>query len=186
VAEQIVEQILSSARAAGEERLQDAQRDHDERLVSGKAAVERGVAEARSRGRRLVEQDVQQQLSNARLEQHRHYLSTKRRLLDQVYKLAWDQITTGDRYRAWLEKQLAAHSQRGDNVVVSALERSRFETELKGLLDAHGVALAVDTGHFRSGFVIDRGLTRLNCTLDEVLDAVVSDAEIELSQILFK
>jgi vacuolar-type H+-ATPase subunit E/Vma4 len=186
VAEQIVEQILSAARAAGEERLQEAQRDHDERLAKGKADVEHEVAEAMSRGRRQLEQEVQQQLSNARLEQHRHYLSTKRRLLDQVYKLAWDQITSGDRYRGWLQQQLAAHTQRGDTIVVSAMERNRFETELKALLDGHSVTLAAETGHFRAGFVVDHGLTRLNCSLDEAVAGLVGETEIELSRILFK
>ena len=186
MAEQIVDQILESARSAGEQLLHQAQREKDRRLSEGMQAIEREVGDAHSRGTRMAEQDVQQQLSNARLEQHLKYLSTKRQLVDQVYKAAWEQITEGNRYRAWLDGQLRAHAQSGDELIVSSLETERFRGEVKELLDSYGVTLAEQTGHFRAGFVIDRGATRLNCSLDEAFVAEVAASEIEISGILFR
>ena len=185
MAEQIVDQILESARKAGEQLLREAQQKRDRRLSEGKQTIEREATDVEGRGRRLAEQDVQQQLSNARLEQHRKYLSAKRRLLDRVYRGAWEQMTEPSRYRAWLEGQLEAHAQSGDRLIVSSLEAERFQQELRELLDKHGVALSEQTGHFRAGFVIDRGTTRLNCSLDEAFAAEVGASEIEVSGILF-
>ena len=185
MAEQIVDQILESARGAGERLLQEAQQEKDRRLAEGTQAIEREVGDVHARGKRVAEQEAQQQLSNARLEQHRKYLSTKRRLIDQVYKAAWEQMTEAGRYRAWLDGQLRAHAQSGDKLIVSSLETERFRGELRELLDTHGVALAEQTGHFRAGFVIDRGDTRLNCSLDEAFAGEVAASEIEISGILF-
>lgn len=185
MAEQIVDQILESARSAGERLLQEAQEEKDRRLSEGTQAIEREASSAHTHGTRVADQEAQQQLSNARLEQHRKYLSTKRRLIDQVYKAAWEQLTEANRYRGWLDVQLRAHAQRGDTLIVSSLETERFQGELRDLLDNHGVTLSQQTGHFRAGFVIDRGDTRLNCSLDEAFAAEVAASEIEISGVLF-
>jgi len=185
MAENIVDQILDAARSAGEERLAAAQRHYDTELQAGRAALERELDELRRRGRRQAEEAVQQELSTARLEQRRKLANEKRRLLDQVYDEAWRQITEEAAYRAWLQRQLSAHAQRGDTVVVAARERERFQGSLRGLLDEHGVTLSEEVGRFRAGFVVDRGETRLNCTLDEEFRALAAESEIEISAALF-
>ena len=120
-----------------------------------------------------------------RLEQRRKLLTRKRRLLDEVYEQAWQQVTEEAGYRAWLERQLSVHAQRGDRIVVAARERDRFASSFKELLASHGVQLSDEGGRFRAGFVIDRGIMRLNCSLDEEFRALAADAEIEISAVLF-
>ena len=80
---------------------------------------------------------------------------------------------------------MTAHAQPGDRIVVAARERDRFSSSFKELLEAHGVQLSDEAGRFRAGFVIDRGTTRLNCSLDEEFRALAADAEIEISVALF-
>ena len=185
MAENIVDQILVAARSAGEQLLATAQQRYDADLQSGTAELEREAAEVRRRGRRQAEEATQQELSTVRLEQRRKLHNQKRQLLDQVYEQAWQQVTEEAGYRAWLERQLSAHAQRGDQVVVAARERDRFQGSFKALLDAHGVELSEEVGRFRAGFVIDRGVIRLNCSLDEEFRALAAEAEIEISDALF-
>ena len=185
MAENIVDQILDAARTAGEETLAAAQRRYDKDMQEGRAALEREVDERRRRGRRQADEAAQQELSTARLEQRRRLANEKRRLLDQVYEQAWERVTEEAAYRAWLQRQLGAHARPGDVVVVAARERERFQGSFGALLSEHGVALSDDVGRFRAGFVIDRGATRLNCTLDEEFRALAAEAEIEISAALF-
>ena len=185
MAENIVDQILAAAQSAGEEMLAAAQQRYDADLRAGRAALEREVDEMRRRGRRQAEETTQQELSTARLEQRRKLANEKRRLLDQVYDQAWQRVTEEAGYRAWLERQLSAHARSGDVVVVAARERERFQGSFAALLERHGVTLSEEPGRFRAGFVIDRGATRLNCTLDEAFRALAAEAEIEISAALF-
>ena len=185
MAENIVDQILDAARSAGEEMLAAAQQRYDADLQAGHTAQERDLDEQRRRGRRQAEEAAQQELSTARLEQRRKLANEKRRLLDRVYEDAWQQVTEEAAYRAWLQKQLRTHAHKGDVLVVAARERERFQRSFGVLLKEHGVTLSKEAGRFRAGFVIDRGVTRLNCTLDEEFRALSADAEIEISAALF-
>ena len=185
MAENIVDQILDAARSAGEDTLAAAQQRFDTDMQAGRATLERDLEELRRRGRRQAEEASQQELSTARLEQRRRLANEKRRLLDQVYEQAWQQVTEEAAYRAWLQRQLSAHARRGDVVVVAARERERFQGSFGALLEEYAVTLAEEAGRFRAGFVIDRGATRLNCTLDEEFRALAADAEIDISAALF-
>ena len=185
MAENIVDQILDAARSAGEEMLAAAQQRYDTDLQAGHTALERDLDELRRRGRRQAEEAAQQELSTARLEQRRKLANAKRRLLDQVYEDAWQQVTEEAAYRAWLQRQLSMHARSGDVLVVAAREQERFRGSFRALLKKHGVTLSDEAGRFRAGFVIDRGVTRLNCTLDEEFRALSADAEIEISAALF-
>lgn len=185
MAENIVDQILAAAHGAGEELMSEAQERYDAALRTGAAELEREVDELRRRGRRQAEEAVQQELSTVRLEQRRKLLTRKRRLLDEVYDTAWQRVTEDAGYRAWVERQLQAHARGGDRIVVAARERDRFAGSFKELLAKHGVQLADEVGRFRAGFIIERGSTRLNCSLDEEFRALQAEAEIEISAALF-
>ncbi len=185
MAENIVDQITDAARRTGEQLLGAAQERYDADFKAGSAAIERDAAEARRRGRRQAEEAIQRELSSARLDQRRKAHTCKRRLLDEVYEQAWQELVTEDNYRAWLEAQLARHARRGDLIMVAARERERFAGDLSGLLQAHGVRLSDEVGRFRAGFVIDRGATRLNCSLNEEFRALAVDTEVEISGVLF-
>ena len=97
-------------------------------------------------------------------------------------------MAAGDRGNG-LSRLAAASIERarasGDVVVVAARERERFQGSFGALLKEHAVTLAEEAGRFRAGFVIDRGVTRLNCTLDEEFRALAADAEIDISAALF-
>lgn len=185
MAENIVDQIMAAAHGAGEELMSEAQERYDAALRTGAAELEREAEELRRRGRRQAEEAVQQELSTVRLEQRRKLLTRKRRLLDEVYETAWQRVTEDAGYRAWVERQLQAHARGGDRIVVAARERDRFASSFKDLLAAHGVQLADEVGRFRAGFIIERGSTRLNCSLDEEFRALQAEAEIEISAALF-
>ena len=198
----LVEQILATARARGEQALQAAQADYDERCRTGLAELSRAIDDRREREHRQAEDRLRQRLSGARLEQNKQLVSLRRRLIDDLYRAAWEQVSSGDAYRAYLEGELRRHARPGDRIVVSQREADRFAGELSGLLARHGATLAEEQGRFRAGFIIERtgggaetggsaetgdggGQTRLNCMLDQAFAQLQEETEIEAAQVLF-
>lgn len=192
----LVEQILSAARERGEQALQAAQADYDERYRAGLNELTRTIEERRERENRQAEDRLRQRLSGARLEQNKQLVSLRRRLIDDLYRDAWDRVSSGDAYRAYLEAQLREHATPGDRLVVSQREADLFAGELSGLLADHGVSLADEQGRFRAGFIIERGPAgqrgpasrpevRLNCTLDQAFSELQEDTEIDAAEVLF-
>jgi len=191
----LVEQILAAARERGEQALQAAQADYDERFRQGLNELTGAIDERRERENRQAEDRLRQRLSGARLEQNKQLVSLRRRLIDDLYRVAWERVSSGDAYRAYLDGQLRQHARPGDRLVVSQREADRFAGELRDLLTSHGVALADEQGRFRAGFIIERGPAgsaeagsaeeRLNCTLDQTFVELQEDTEIEAAQVLF-
>lgn len=190
----LVEQILAGARTRGEQALQAAQAEHDERYRTGLAELSRAVDDRRGREHRQAEDRQRQRLSGARLEQNKQLVSLRRRLIDDLYRDAWEQVISGDAYRAYLEGQLRRHAKPGDRIVVSQREADRFAGELGSLLAEHGVTLAAEQGRFRAGFIIERAPdegaaggrpARLNCTLDQAFTQLQEETEIEAARLLF-
>ena len=181
----LVEQILAAARERGEQALQEAQTGFDERYEQGVGELARATDERRERDSRQADDRLRQRLSGARLEQNKQLVSLRRRLIDDLYRDAWEQVSSGDAYRAYLQGQLRQHAERGDQLIVSQREAHRFATELRDLLAEHGVTLAEEQGRFRAGFVITRGDVRLNCTLDQAFTELQEGTEIEVAQLLF-
>lgn len=190
----LVEQILAGARARGEQALQAAQSDHDERYRTGLAELTRSVDDRRGREHRQAEDRLRQRLSGARLEQNKQLVALRRRLIDDLYRGAWEQVVAADAYRAFLAGQLRRHAKPGDRLIVSQREADRFVGELRGLLDEHGVTLADEPGRFRAGFIIERTPAegaearrpeRLNCTLDQAFAQLQEETEIEAAGVLF-
>ena len=187
----LVEQILAGARERGEQVLQTAQADADQRYRQGLNDLTRAIDDRRERENRQAEDGLRQRLSGARLEQNKQLVSLRRRLIDALYGDAWEQMSSGDAYRAYLEGQLRQHARPGDRLVVSQREAERFAGELSGLLAAHHVTLAEERGRFRAGFIIERGAAggdaevRLNCTLDQAFSELQEETEIEAAQLLF-
>lgn len=190
----LVEQILAGARARGEQALQAAQADHDERYRTGLAELTRSVDDRRGREHRQAEDRLRQRLSGARLEQNKQLVALRRRLIDDLYRGAWEQVVAADAYRAFLAGQLRRHAKPGDRLIVSQREADRFAGELRGLLDEHGVTLADEQGRFRAGFIIERTAEgaearrpeRLNCTLDQAFAQLQEETEIEAAGVLFR
>lgn len=185
MAENIVDQILSAAHSDGEKLLGETQKIQDTESMEKSSELKREMEELLQRGQSQIKATVQQELSTTRLESRRKLQTEKRRLLDQIYEEAWNEITEIDNYRDWLDRQLRTHTENDDKIIVATHERNLFETTFSDLLIAHGVMLSEEVGRFRAGFIVDRGLIRLNCSLDNEFRALASVTEIEISSILF-
>ena len=181
----IVEKILEAAKSKGEELLHEAETQAAEKKRTEMARLDSEFDGSRSRALREIEQERAQQLSNARLDERRQLLNLKRKELDAVYEAAFVKASSGDAYRTYVEKQLGEHSQQGDEIIIPSVAGDEFLTQMKSIIDKHGLTVADRRGRFRAGFVLVRGDIRLNCSLDEEFEVLKATTERDVARILF-
>ena len=96
-------------------------------------------------------------------------------------------VELGTWERRLIERTLAEHGRKGDDIVVAAADRALFEKELAPLLAKHGLRMSGEPAAFQAGFVAvhpGSGI-RLNCTLDKAFAEAVRSTEVEVGRTLF-
>jgi vacuolar-type H+-ATPase subunit E/Vma4 len=183
----IARRILDAAERAAGEALEAERGRQAEALRQGTERVEAALAARRAAAEKRLRESFQQTVSAVRLTEANRVRAERRRALDAVIAGALAAAREPRAYRAWLERQLAAHTRAGDQIVVSAAERALFEKDLAPVLTKHGVKLAAEMGSFQAGFVVARpgSGTRLNCTLDKAFAEAVRATEVEVGRTLF-
>jgi vacuolar-type H+-ATPase subunit E/Vma4 len=183
----IARRILDAAERAAGEALEAERARQAEALRQGIERIDAAVAARRAAVEKRLGESFQQSVSAVRLAEANRVRAERRRTLDAVVAGALAAAREPRAYRAWIERQLAAHARTGDQVVVAAAERPLFEKDLAPVLAKHGVKLAAETGSFQAGFVVARpgSGTRLNCTLDKAFAEAVRATEVEVGRTLF-
>jgi vacuolar-type H+-ATPase subunit E/Vma4 len=182
----IATKILDAARQKAQATFDEAARIQEEALKGSLARLAAEMDEKRAAARKRLQESFHQDLSAFRLIETNRIHALRRKLLDGVFGQAWEAAAAGDRYRAYLEKQLRENCREGDVLVAPTAQKTLFQANLKPLMDKLKVRLSEETGRFRAGFVVVRGDVRLNCTLDETFKAAVRDSEIEIAEVMFQ
>jgi vacuolar-type H+-ATPase subunit E/Vma4 len=182
----IASKILDAARQKAQAAYDEASRAQEKALQASLALQKAEMDEKRASARKRLQESFQQELSAFRLVETNRIHALKRKLLDGVFAQAWESAAAGDRYRAYLEKQLRDNCREGDVIVAPASQKQVFQSDLKQVLAQLKVRLSDEAGRFRAGFVAVRGNVRLNCTLDENFKAAVRDTEIEVARSVFE
>jgi hypothetical protein len=183
----IARRILEAARAAGEAALAAERSRQAEALQQGSDRIDAEVFARRLAAEKRLHESHQQATSAFRLAEANRVRTERRKSLDGVVAAAWKKALAPATYRAWIERHLAEHGRKGDEIVVAAAQRSLFEKDYAPLLAKHGVRLSDERGAFQAGFVAVRpgsGL-RLNCTLDKAFAEAVRATEVEVGRTLF-
>ena len=183
----IARRILEAARRAGEEVLAAERARQAEGLRQGLARIDIEIAGRRTAAEKRLRETFQQSISAFRLSEANRVRTERRKSFDRVVAEAWRNALEPVACRAWIERLLAEHCLKGDEVVVAAAQRSLFEKDLTPLLAKHGVRLSAENGAFQTGFVAVRpgsGM-RLNCTLEKTFAEAVRTTEVEVGRTLF-
>jgi vacuolar-type H+-ATPase subunit E/Vma4 len=182
----IMEKIVSAARARGEAMLKEAEAKRSAEMSAGLARLDAEFNSRLAAEKKHVLETDGQEVSAFRLAERNKIRIQTRKLLDGMYEAAWKEALEPARYRRWLEKRIETNCRKGDALVVSAAQVPLFEGDLSDLLKRHGVTVSQEKGSFRAGFIVERGDIRLNCTLDQEMNAIIREKEIEISRILFQ
>ena len=173
------ETLAAKVRADFEKKARDT---YDELLRTGTAEVE---------------QDVQRQGRNARLEARKAVLALKQDMITAAFSRALEKLQAlpEEEYVAFLARQAGAAALTGkEEIVLNEADRARVGAQAVAAANAQvakrglpaELKLAADTRPIQGGLVLRQGDIEVNCTLDSLLDLSHGSLDAEVAGILFR
>ena len=192
-AEQVIEKILSDARAEAEKITNEAK----ERMAAEQAKADAKLAEYRQQAAVLAQQAAEDEkshiLAGARMNAAKEYLAEKSKILDEVFERAAQRLgeLPDDEYRALMGRLVAEAVETGDEEVIIGKDEKRIDqslvdevnSKLQG--DKKNLKLAADRHDLSGGFVLRRGKIKTNVSPAVLLGQARNDLVIELAKTLF-
>jgi V/A-type H+-transporting ATPase subunit E len=188
--------------------LRDAEEEARKIVAEGEVEARRLADEAhghaeeiaeRARGRAESEasEHIRRQISIRELDARKAVLGEKGKLMDQAFEKAMESLRQKDLGGGYaLTKSLLLKAiETGDEEIILSPEdkkgiKESFLTGLNKDLKSKGlkgrVKVADDTRRMRGGFILRSGRKETNATFESMLDVMRDEAELEISDALFK
>jgi len=192
-AEQVIEKILSDAKAEAEKITNEAK----ETVAAEQAKADAKLAEYRQQAAVLAQQAAEDEkshiLARARMNAAKEYLAEKSKILDEVFERAAQRLgeLPDDEYRALMGRLMAEAVETGDEEVIIGKDEKRIDqslvdevnSKLQG--DKKNLKLAADKRDLPGGFILRRGRIKTNVSPAVLLGQARTDLVIELAKTLF-
>jgi len=193
-AEQVVEKILSDARAEAEKIKNQAQ----EKEAAEQAKLDEQLAEYKKQTEILAQNAAKTKelhlLSAARMEIAKEFLTEKRKILDEVFARARKLLLNlpDKEYRHLITNLMLKAVETGDEEVIVDKNEKRIDQELINQVNKQ--LPSNGKGHLRlsdqrqdlgGGFILRRGKIKNNVSFEVLLAQARRDLEIELAKELF-
>lgn len=193
-AEQVVEKILSDARAEAEKIKKQA----DEKKADEQARLDEQLNEYRKQTETLAQKAAEEKKSHllaaARMDIAKEFLGEKRRILDEVFAQAREQLQNlpDDDYRKLMTKLMLNTIETGDEEVIIDNNETRIDqafieqvNKKLGSDNKGNLRLADVRQNLGAGFILSRGKIKNNVSLEVLLTQARKELEIELAKELF-
>lgn len=193
-AEQVVEKILADARAEA----QKVKQQTDEREAAEQARLNEQSNEYRKQteilAKKAGEDEKSHILAAARMDIAKEYLAEKRKILDEVFEQARQQMQNlpDEEYRALCKKLILDAVETGDEEVVIDTNENRINHEFIKQINRElgpgykgNLKLADERQNLGAGFILRRGKVKTNVSVAVLLEQAQKELEIELAKELF-
>ena len=193
-AEQVINKILSDARAEADKIAQEA----NDKAAAEQAKVDGQLAEYRRAtdvlAVKAAEDEKSHILAGARMEAAKEYLGAKTAILDAVFQKARQKLLElpDKEYRALMSRLLTEAVETGEEEVVIGRGEKRIDQklidEVNGQLTGEKkgkLKLAKDKHDLAGGLILRRGKIKTNVSVDVLLGQARNDLVIELAKDLF-
>jgi V/A-type H+-transporting ATPase subunit E len=193
-AEQVIEKILSDAKAEAEKIALEAR----EKAAAERAKLDEQLAEFKKQSAALAEKAAEDEKSHilaaARMEAAKEYLAEKTRILDEVFKRVRERLgqLPDNEYRDLMARLMREAVETGEEEVIVGRNETRIDQTLvdavNGRLEGdrkRDLRLADERIDLTAGFILRRGKIKVNVSIGVLLQQARNDLEIELAQGLF-
>jgi V/A-type H+-transporting ATPase subunit E len=193
-AQQVIEKILADANAEAEKikkQAQDKQNDEqskiDEQLKEYKKQTELLAQKA-------ADDEKSHVLAAARMKIAKELLADKRKILDEIFQQAQQQLQTlpDQDYQNLITKLMLDTVETGDEEVIVDKNENRinqdFINHINKELSSNGkgnLKLSDKRQNIAAGFILNRGKIKTNVSINVLLNQTRKDLEIELAKQLF-
>ncbi len=193
-AEKVIEKILADAKAEAQKIKQQAQ----EKQAAEQAKLNEQLGEYNEQTRLLAEKRAGDEklhiLATARMDIAKQLLTEKRKILDEVFDQARQQLQnlSDEQYCKLMTKLMLEAVETGDEEVVVGKEEKRIDQQLINKVNEQlnsnkkgNLKLSDERQDIEGGFILKRGKIKNNVSIEVLLAQARKELEIELAKELF-
>jgi len=193
-AEQVVDKILSEARAEAEAIRSEAQGQADEDRSRLQEELDAFEAETKRLADQAAEDRRARMLAAARMENRKAELTAKVELLNEVFEKAAERLAAleDDEYRDFMADLMARAVETGDEKIIIGHDETRIDDRVIKAVNRQlgpgfkgNLQLASDRADIRGGFILRRGKIQTNVSIDVLVGQTREDMEPEVVAMLF-
>jgi V/A-type H+-transporting ATPase subunit E len=194
-AEQVVEKILADARAEADKIKKKA----DDKETAEQSKLSEQLDEYKKQTQILAQQagtdEKSHILAAARMNIAKEYLAEKRKILDEVFEQAHQQLQNlpDPEYHALIKKLLIEAVETGDEEVVVDTNEGRIDHDFIKKINRElgpgfkgNLKLSKERQNLGAGFILTRGKIKTNVSIEVLLDLARKEMEIKLAKELFE
>ena len=194
-AQQVTEKILADAKAEAEKIKKQA----DEKQAAEQEKLNDQLKEYKKQTDLLAQKAAQDKkshlLAEARMDIAKQFLAEKRKILDEVFEQARQQLRNlpDEQYRKLMTKLMLETVETGDEQVIVDKNEKRidqnFITSVNQQLAAENkgsLKLADERQNLGAGFILKRGKIKRNVSIEVLLAQAQKELEIDLAKQLFE
>ena len=193
--EQVVEKILADARAEADKIKKQA----DDKEAGEQDKLSQQLVEYKKQTGILAQQAGEDKnshiLAAARMNIAKDYLAEKRKILDEVFEQARQQLHNlpDEEYHTLIKKLLIEAVETGDEEVVVDTNEGRIDHEFIKQINRElgpgfqgNLKLSNERQNLGAGFILTRGKIKTNVSIEVLLDQARKELEIQLAKELFE
>lgn len=193
-AEQVVNKILSEAKAQAEKLVSDARARAESQIGSVKAELAEYDKQSEKLAQDAAQDKHDRMLAGARMANGKQFLAARGDILRDIFNQAKERVAAmpDDEYLDLMKSLLQKAVETGDEEVIVDKNETRIsESFLKQVNSELGrgfqgnLRLAQQRGAFSGGFILTRGNISINATVDVLIDQVRQMLEPELVNTIF-
>jgi len=191
---QVVEKILADANAEADKIKKEA----EEKEAAEQARLNEQLDEYKKQteilAKKAGENEKSHVLAAARMDIAKEFLAEKRKILDEVFEQAHQQLQNlpDEEYRALIKKLILDAVETGDEEVVIDTKDKRIDREFIKKINSElgsgkkgNLKLSDQKQDIGAGFILKRGKIKTNVSIGVLLDQARKELEIELAKELF-
>ena len=191
---QVVEKILADANAEADKIKKEA----EEKEAAEQARLNEQLDEYKEQteilAKKAGEDEKSHVLAAARMDIAKEFLAEKRKILDEVFEQAHQQLQNlpDEEYRALIKKLILDAVETGDEEVVIDTKEKRIDHEFIKQINRElgsgkkgDLKLSDQKQDIGAGFILKRGKIKTNVSIGVLLDQARKELEIDLAKELF-
>lgn len=194
-AEQVVEKILADAKAEAEKTKKQAKENEAAEQAKLTEQLDEYKKQTEILAKKAGKDEESHILAAARMDMAKQLLAEKRKILDEVFEQARQQLQNmpDEEYRTLCTRLMLETVETGDEEVIVDKNENRINQDLidqvNRQLSSKGkgeLKLSDQKQDIGAGFVLKRGQIKTNVSLDVLLDQARKELEIDLAKELFQ
>ena len=180
----IIDKILSDARAEAAKIEEAAMAEAEAIISAAQAKAEKEAIKAEEAGKDDAEKAASKEISSAQMKAKQMILATKQQCIEEIVAAAKAQLNglEGAEYKVVILSMLTgAKVEEGSEIVLSAVDKEAFGKDIEKL----GYKVAEETREVGSGFVIKKGDIEYNYSFESIISVEKEDIDQAAAKILF-